>query len=88
MRLCGLPERIRQGQFKQTNETVIFASLCQMDLLASSVGLRKAYALADGRCVVLSQTLEKVSRFEYLYFELMLCTIGLKILTAFLSKKV
>ncbi len=58
-----------------------------MNLLASSVGLRKAYALADGRYVVLFQTLEKVSRFEYLYFEPMLCTFGLKILTAFLFKR-
>ncbi len=59
-----------------------------MNLLASSVSLRKDYALADSRCVVLTQALEKVSRFEYLYLEHRLCTIGLKILTAFLSKKV
>ncbi len=82
------PQRISQGQFKETSETVITPGLCQTDLLISSVGLEKVYASVKSRCVVLPQTLEKVSRFEYLYSGLMLCTFGLKILTAFLSKKV
>lgn len=82
------PQRMGQGQFKETSETVITPSLCQTDLLISAVGLGKVYASVNSRCVVLPQTLEKVGRFEYLYFGLMLCTFGLKILTAFLSKKV